>query len=322
MSKKKKNNIVPIVLVAAIAVAAFLGGRISAKLSTPLFKGKEGEGKIVTYSPTKQEVPNAKFFVMSFCPFGNQAEAGLKPVADLLKDTNIEWEPRYIVNKMVVADLKTRCEEQVYTVARCKEYVGKNYFPDEASCKEKLYATNEECVADQALIIGTDAYTSLHGVTELNQNVREICVWKDLGEDKSMWWDFIERTNGNCTAENVEECWEEQAESSGLEVAKIKSCFEVQAQEILDEEIAVATEYQAGGSPTFIFNGEQFPPAGSYPTAEGEIVSLKIGKEVFTPEQYRSPNVLKAAICAGWEKEPKECKTKLEETGTTSSGGC
>ena len=46
----------------------------------------------------KAEKADAKLFVMSFCPYGNQAEDLMKPVIDLLGDkANIEV--RYIVSK-------------------------------------------------------------------------------------------------------------------------------------------------------------------------------------------------------------------------------
>ncbi len=54
-------------------------------------------------SSTKEEIPkkdkaDAKLFVMSYCPYGNQAEELMKPVYDLLKnDANIEV--HYIVSR-------------------------------------------------------------------------------------------------------------------------------------------------------------------------------------------------------------------------------
>lgn len=53
-----------------------------------------------TPTPTgypKSTKPNVKFFVMSFCPYGQQAETALKPVADLLGN-KAEMEPHFIVS--------------------------------------------------------------------------------------------------------------------------------------------------------------------------------------------------------------------------------
>ncbi|MCD6225499.1 hypothetical protein J7J95_00235, partial [bacterium] len=95
-----------------------------------------------------------------------------------------------------------------------------------------------------------------------------------------------------------------------------------QAQELLDKEIAVVSKYQVTGSPTFIFNESRYPPQGAYPRSRDEKVKMKIGKSVFTPEEYRQPETLKTAICAGWKRPPKECKEKLSEVAGPKSGGC
>jgi glutaredoxin len=44
----------------------------------------------------KSDSPQVLMFVMSYCPYGNQAEAGLVPVVDQLAD-NVEFEPVYII---------------------------------------------------------------------------------------------------------------------------------------------------------------------------------------------------------------------------------
>jgi glutaredoxin len=50
-----------------------------------------------TTEPVTAAVPTVQFFVMSFCPYGQQAEAGLKPVADLL-GAKATFEPHFIVS--------------------------------------------------------------------------------------------------------------------------------------------------------------------------------------------------------------------------------
>jgi len=45
----------------------------------------------------KSDKPVVQFFIMSFCPYGQQAEAGLKPVAELFKD-KVTFEPHFIVS--------------------------------------------------------------------------------------------------------------------------------------------------------------------------------------------------------------------------------
>ncbi len=45
----------------------------------------------------KSKKPNVELFVMSFCPYGNQAENTMLPVYNLLKD-KVDWNIHYIVN--------------------------------------------------------------------------------------------------------------------------------------------------------------------------------------------------------------------------------
>ena len=90
MQKKTSYLIVFLLL-----VAAFLAGSTVARMRYGGNKGVEGgEGKKTEptqaavptqppFVPTKSDKPEIKFFVMSFCPYGNQAEAGLEPVYQL-----------------------------------------------------------------------------------------------------------------------------------------------------------------------------------------------------------------------------------------------
>ena len=320
MSKKKNGQgVLTIGLILAIAVAAFLGGRISVKLLGDQSEKETAKGEVVTFAPAKEVTPSVKFFVMSFCPFGNQAEAILRPVAELLGD-KVDWRPVYIVS-----DAKKSCElgcgQQVYNEANCQNLVDAGRVPDMETCKGYFpYDSKEVCLQKECAALKEGEFASLHGQQELNQNVRELCVWNQ--GDQGKWWDFVGKVNESCTYENADSCWEEQAVASGLDTAKIKECEAEQAGELLAKELEITNKYGVGSSPTFIFNDEYFPPEGAYPAAQGEVVNLKIGKQVFTPEQYRSPEVLKSAICAGFEKPPSECKEKLEDVSIGSAGGC
>ena len=48
------------------------------------------------FEPTKTDKPTVQLFVMSFCPYGIQAENAMKPVVDLLGDKAV-FEPHFIV---------------------------------------------------------------------------------------------------------------------------------------------------------------------------------------------------------------------------------
>jgi len=102
----------------------------------------------------KTQKPDVKLFVMSFCPFGNQAEEMLMPVVDLLKD-KADIELHYIIYSNYASG-----------------------YPDYCLDKENKYC-------------------SMHGIGELHQDVRELCVWK---YQRDKFWDFVKEINENTSA--------------------------------------------------------------------------------------------------------------------------
>ncbi|MDD4122983.1 MAG: hypothetical protein PHO23_01930 [Candidatus Pacebacteria bacterium] len=89
--------------------------------------------EIVEKEVPKKETADVKLFTMSYCPYGNQAEEGLIPVINLLKNTNFKITPHYIIYE---------------------NYGGEEY-----------------CIED-------GKYCSMHGIGELNQDIREMCIYK------------------------------------------------------------------------------------------------------------------------------------------------
>jgi len=269
-----------------------------------------------TFEPKKSDKPDFQFYVMSFCPYGNQMEDLVKPVVDLLKNSaNIR--PQYIFEK--IADLKTQCQQ--YDASNCANYIKAGYFTAESDCKAELDTYNKKCLDEkQYLKIGNTLYGSLHGRQEATQNVREICAY-NMNEDKTNWWNFIDNVNKACTSENADACWEEQAKKAGFDTNKITECFNTQATELIEKEIALTTENKVQGSPTLFVNGATFPPEAAY-TSDNK-GTLKIGKKVFTQDQFRTADAIKEAICASFKKAPKECKTEIKAPATseTASNG-
>ena len=86
----------------------------------------------------KTDKPNVELFVMSFCPYGQQAENGIGPVVELLGD-KITVEPHFILGPTP-------------------------YYGDVAS----------DCMTTST---GTNI-CSLHGVKEVEEDARQACVWK------------------------------------------------------------------------------------------------------------------------------------------------
>jgi len=274
MKKKADfNNLLAPALVVLLVVASFLAGSLWTKI-----RGLEEERVKITkeaqptnppaaptrppFTPKKSEKPVVKFFVMAFCPFGNQAETGLEPVCQLLKN-KVDWQPRYVIYKdyceRTPADQKAKCE---------KDY-----------CFKK----------------GSKIYCSMHGVAELNQDIRELCAFNLEGAEK--FWKFVSSTNKNCNVSNIETCWKTEAKNAGLNIAKIENCFSSQKFALAKVQTEEMDKYRAFGSPAVFIND----------------VSYEGGR---APEDY------KKAICSSFENPPEECQKVLGQESEAVAGGC
>ncbi|MDP2947735.1 MAG: hypothetical protein Q8N88_06495 [Nanoarchaeota archaeon] len=193
----------------------------------------------------------ADLFVMSFCPYGNQAEEIMMPVVDLLKDKT---------------DIKLH-------------YV--------------IYENYQGGGADYCMSSGK--YCSMHGIQELNQDIRELCVQKYQGDK---FWNFVKQINASCTSQNVDTCWEGVALTAGINTNKIKACQKDEAVVLLQSEVDLGKKYEVSGSPQLIINDVEF---------SGD----------------RSAEGYKTAICSGFNIAPTECSTSLgTDSGATPTGGC
>lgn len=313
---KNKSNWLIILL---LLTGAFLAGRIWTK-SQQDNKVKEGEERKnqeeVVFSPQKREKPRVEFFVMSFCPYGNQAEAGLKPVADLLGD-QVEWQPHYIVTKV---EWNQWCSRYLLSnhKDKCPDYIQKGYFKNEEECYQAFYRDEQECIQKQGLSAGGgEGFVSLHGLKELKQDVREMCAWR-LSQDKARWWQFVMGVNENCSLEDVDQCWEKEAEKAGFSPDKITDCLKNQGIALLEEEVKASRQYGVSSSPSVFINGEAYPPSGSY--EEGKVLGVR--DSVFEVQEYRSPEAYKEAICAAFTSPPAECQKTLSRGALKSTGGC
>lgn len=277
----KKTNDIKITLnlnqivIVLLVIASFLLGSMWTKLRN--LKGgetvkitQEGKNTPTTppqptqppFEPKKSAKPQVKFFVMSYCPFGNQAESGLEPVYQLLKD-KVDWQPRYVIYK---------------------DY-----------CNRSTGAEKTTCEKNNCFKSGNDIYCSMHGVAEVNQDIREICAF-NLG-DLSKWWQFVAGTNKNCTVDNIESCWTGEAKKAGLNTSAIESCFNKEKSTLAKKETEEMDKYQAFGSPA-VFIGEAAYNGG------------------------RAPEDYKKAICGAFETQPEECKTVLGNESPAAAGGC
>lgn len=137
-------------------------------------------------------------------------------------------------------------------------------------------------------------YCSMHGIQELNQDVRELCINK-YQPDK--YWAFLKAVNDECTSTNVDTCWKDVATTAGVETAEIEKCQKDEATTLLAREVELNTQYGVQGSPSLVINGVESKAAR---TAEG----------------------YKTAICSGYTTQPTECTTTLAtDTNTNAASG-
>ena len=199
----------------------------------------------------KADIPQVQLFVMSFCPYGNQAEELMRPVAELLKDK-----------------AKIKLHYVIYS-----NYGGGG--PD--------YCLDQE-----------NKYCSLHGIQELNQGVRELCV-QEYQKDK--FWDFVKEINNSCSYRDVDSCWEGIAKKVGIDVAQIKTCQKDEALNILAQELELNKKYGITGSPQLIINETEY-------------------------QGSRGSEAYKQGICSAFNSLPEECSQILSSESGSASGEC
>ncbi len=199
----------------------------------------------------KSDKPVMKFFVMSFCPYGQQAEQGITPVARLLQN-QATLEPHFVIYSNYQGGGPTYCLDK------------------------------------------DSKYCSMHGVSEVNEDVRQLCIWK---YDQAKWFDYVEALNGSCSATNVDTCWEGVAKNLKIDTAKIKKCFDSEAETLLAQEVALNTQYGVQGSPQIFINDEEYSGG-------------------------RDPESYKQAICSGFNTVPDACQQTLDAGTGAAAGSC
>jgi len=137
-------------------------------------------------------------------------------------------------------------------------------------------------------------YCSMHGIDELKEDVRELCIYK---YQPQKYWDYLMGVNNKCNVQDIEICWEGVAKEEGIDTTTVKKCQKDEATTLLTKEVELNTQYKVEGSPTLIINGTSYEGAR---TSEG----------------------YKQGICSGFQNPPAECSQTLEDTAPGASGGC
>ena len=213
----------------------------------------------------KTAKPDVKLFVMSFCPFGNQAEEMLIPVINLLKD-KANFELHYIFYSNYASG-----------------------YPDYCYDKENKYC-------------------SMHGIQELHQDIRELCVAK---YQKDKLWDFVKEINTKTTSKDVDIKWENIAKNLGIDVEKIKACMNNESLDLLSHELELSSNQYVVQEPAK-HNGLEKESVSASPT-------LVINGIIY--DGSRSSEDFKKAICSAFENPPSECNQIVENSQDKGSGG-
>ena len=221
---------------------------LSAKPSLP--SQQENTQQAQPQEIPKTDKPNVKFFIMAFCPFGKQAEAGLGPALAAL-GTKVVAEPHYVIYDNYQGGGEDYC-------------------------------------------LGDGKYCSMHGINELKEDVRQMCVLK---YKKDQWWSYVNGVNDKCTVSNIDTCWKDVAKSLSFDTDKISECEQNEALTLLAAETALNAKYSVQGSPTVLINEADYSGG-------------------------RSPAEFLSGICSAFNSAPSECSTQLAGTATASTGGC
>jgi protein-disulfide isomerase len=168
------------------------------------------------------EKPTVELYVMSFCPYGNQAEDAMLPVIELLKE-KADFRLRYIVNVY-----ENEVPRSLPILAD-----GKTYYID-----------------------------SLHGPSEAWENLVELCVqkyyptltfWKfvvSVNQNCSSIYRDINQLN---------ECWQSIAKNFEIDVNKIIVCANsTDGLQLILEDTKLTQKLGVTGSPTLFINGERY----------------------------------------------------------------
>jgi hypothetical protein len=142
-----------------------------------------------------------------------------------------------------------------------------------------------------------DKYCSMHGIQELNQNIRETCVLEEYGVEE--WFKFAAEMNERCTYQNADTCWEAVADEMGYDTETIAACEEDKGMDISANDLEMSSVFGARGSPAVYIDGVEFTGA-------------------------RSPAGYQQALCQAFDDAPEVCDeiTASSDTGDVPAGSC
>lgn len=182
---------------------------------------------------TKTDKPKVDLYVWAQCPYGEQAEAMMKPVYDLLKngaDFNLIFIGPVTDNKDVAAQ-------------SCFDGQGKAADDAVKTCCN-IYVIN-----------GKTIYScGLHGKTEALESERQACILKEYSKDAL--WKYVAAfaSSGNVS---------KSMNAAGADADKISNCMSDYGwYDILQGNSNTAEQNNIHGSESILLNGFKLSPAG------------------------------------------------------------
>jgi hypothetical protein len=115
-----------------------------------------------------------------------------------------------------------------------------------------------------------NGYNSMHGPQEAHQDIRELCVLNEYGQDA--YFKFTLESNKTLTPKNADTDWEQVATNLGLDVNKITTCVQKDGLAMAKTQIDVTNNAKSKGrngiapiaaSPTVLVNGETVPSSAA-----------------------------------------------------------
>lgn len=207
-----------------------LGGQLL-DMSVPLAAPTQQEPTPAQEIP-KSDVPDVKLFVMSYCPYGTQAEKAMAPVAELIGDA-VTIEPTFIVN------------------------------------------------------IDGDIINSLHGQTEVDENIIQACIREDF-PDKL--WAYLD-----CFADSKD--FDSCLTSAEIDKTAVETCATARGFDLMVADAGVTSSNGVSSSPTLIINGVKY-------------------------QGQRTAEAYKTAICSAFLNPPEDCSQILSGATASASGSC
>ncbi len=161
-----------------------------------------------------------------------------------------------------------------------------------------IYGTEYYEGQEDAYCVGD--FCSMHGKYEVEENVRQMCVWEN---NPNKYWDYTLYIAENCNKANLDTCWKDAADSVSVSVSTIETCATNEGLTLLAAEKELNNKNGVRGSEHIRLNNMQL-----------------------SMSDYRwSPEKLKTLICNSFNDAPEICGQTIDESEASTAattGNC